>query len=396
MAELVKVRRLSDEEGQRLLRIVRRGEPKMTKSVIRYRRAMVVLASASGNTGPVIARLVAAGEDPVRARIHRFNERGVPADGAPVRGIVPRSNEGGMGSLDPRWAGGRPRRISAEDEAFLVATAIARPGKLGQPFTHWSLRKLVGYLADNPRRSVRIGRERARRLLAAHEITFQRTKTWKESPDPQREAKLARIEAVMEQCPQRTFAVDEFGPLTIQPVPGVGGAPRGRPARLPANYHKLAGVRYFHGCYSVGEDRLWGAVREHKGGVHTLTALRSIRAARPDGQPIHVILDNLSAHKGPTIRRWAARHAVELCSTPTYASWANPIEVHFGLLRSFVIAGSNHSNHGVLTRELHKHLRWRNAHARHPDLLAAQRRERARIRSERHRRWGQPRQRAAA
>src|SRR3982751_6367995 len=60
MAELVKVRRLSDEEGQRLLQIVRRGEPKMTKSVIRYRRAMVVLASASGNTVPAIARLVAA------------------------------------------------------------------------------------------------------------------------------------------------------------------------------------------------------------------------------------------------------------------------------------------------------------------------------------------------
>src|ERR671932_1285455 len=55
-------------------------------------------------------------------------------------------------ALDPRWAGGRPRRISAEDEAFLIETASTRPGKLGQPFTHWSLRKLVGYLADNPRR----------------------------------------------------------------------------------------------------------------------------------------------------------------------------------------------------------------------------------------------------
>ena len=41
MAERVKARRLSDEEGQRLLRIVRRGEPKAAKSVIRYRRAMV-------------------------------------------------------------------------------------------------------------------------------------------------------------------------------------------------------------------------------------------------------------------------------------------------------------------------------------------------------------------
>jgi transposase len=377
MAERVKVRRLSDEEGQRLLRMVRRGEPKTTKSVIRYRRAVVVLASAGGNSVPVIARLVAADEDTVREVIHRFNELG-------------------MGALDPRWAGGRPRRISTEDEAFLVATATTRPGKLGQPFSRWSMRKLVGYLADNPRRIVRIGRERARRLLAAHEITFQRTKTWKESPDPDREAKLARIEQVLEQHPDRTFAFDEFGPLTIRPVPGAGWAPRGRPVRLPANYHRTAGVRYFHGCYSIGEDRLWGVVRRRKSAANTLAALRSIRAARPDREPIYVILDNLSAHKGPTIRRWVARHAVELCFTPTYASWADPIEVHFGPLRCFVIAGSNHPNHVVLTRELHKHLRWRNAHARHPDVLAAQRRERARIRSERHRRWGQPKKRAAA
>src|SRR3954463_3690036 len=210
MAERVKVRRLSDEEGQRLLRIVRRGEPKMAKSVIRYRRAMGVLASAGGNSVPVIARLVAADEDTVRAVIHRFNELG-------------------MGALDPRWAGGRPRRISAEDEEFLVATATCRPEKLGCPFTHWSRRKLIGYLADNPRRIVHIGRERARRLLADHEITFQRTKTWKESPDPDREAKLARIETALEQHPDRTFAFDELGPLTIQPVPGADWAPQGRP-----------------------------------------------------------------------------------------------------------------------------------------------------------------------
>jgi transposase len=377
MAELVKVRRLSDEEGQRLLQIVRRGEPKMTKTVIRYRRAMVVLASASGNTVPAIARLVAADEDTVREVIHRFNELGMKA-------------------LDPRWAGGRPRRISAEDEEFLVETARTRPEKLGCPFTHWSVRKLVGYLAENPRRIVRIGRERARRLLADHEITFQRTKTWKESPDPDRDAKLARIEAAINDYPDRTFAFDEFGPLACVPTAGACWAPKGKPQRLPANYHKTAGVRQFHGCYSVGEDRLWGVVRRRKSAVNTLAALRSVRAARPDDHPIYVILDNLSAHKGAKIRRWAARHHVELCFTPTYASWANPIEVHFGPLRSFVLAGSAYRNHVALTRKLHEHLRWRNAHARHPDVLAAERRERARIRSEQHHRWGHPRQHAAA
>ncbi|MDR7303881.1 transposase InsO family protein [Haloactinomyces albus] len=150
-------------------------------------------------------------------------------------------------------------------------------------------------------------------------------------------------------------------------------------------------MTYFHGCYSIGDDTLWGINHRKKGTGNTLTALTSIRAARPDGQPISVILDNLSAHTGATIRRWAARNNVELCFTPTYASWANPIEAHFGPLRQFTLANSNHPNHVVQTRELHRYLRWRNAHARHPDVLAAKRRERARIRSEKGHRWGRPR-----
>lgn len=70
------------------------------------------------------------------------------------------------------------------------------------------------------------------------------------------------------------------------------------------------------------------------------------------------------------------------------ASWANPIEAHFGPLRQFTVANSNHRNHSVQTRSLHAYLRWRNRNARHPDVLAAQRRERARIRSEKGIRWG--------
>ncbi len=89
---------------------------------------------------------------------------------------------------------------------------------------------------------------------------------------------------------------------------------------------------------------MWGVDRRKKGVANTLAALKSIRAARPDGAPIHVILDNLSAHKGTDIRRWSTQHKAELCFTPTYASWANPIEAHFGPLRQFTIANSNHPN----------------------------------------------------
>jgi hypothetical protein len=138
------------------------------------------------------------------------------------------------------------------------------------------------------------------------------------------------------------------------------------------------------------DDRLWGVTRRRKGGDHTLTALKSIRAARPDGAPIYVILDNLSANKTAAIMAWARKNKVELCFTPTSASWANPIEAQFGPLRTFTLSGSNHRNHTVVATALQDYLHWRNANARHPDVIAAQRRERARMRSERQRRWGRP------
>lgn len=69
-------------------------------------------------------------------------------------------------------------------------------------------------------------------------------------------------------------------------------------------------------------------------------------------------------------------------------SWANPIEAHFGVLRQFTLANSRHPNHVVQTRRLHEYLRWRNGHARHPEVFEAQRRERARARSEKGHCWG--------
>jgi transposase len=371
MAQPVRARRLTDQEGRRLQQIARRGK----HGSVRVRRAMIIMASASGTLVPAIARLVAADEDTVRDVIHLFNQKGLAA-------------------LDPRWAGGRPRLISDDDVDVIVTAATTRPEKLGLPFTCWSLRKLAAYLAARPR-PVKVGRERLRQILHERGITFQRTRTWKESHDPDRDAKLDRIEHVTTCFPGRCFAFDQFGPLSIRPCHGSSWAERQRPIRLPATYHRTHGIRYFHGCYSLGDDQLWGVMRRRKGADHTLAALKSIRAARPGGYRLFVILDNLSANKTPAIRGWAKRANVELCFTPINASWANPIEAQFGPVRTFVMGGSNHANHTVLARKLQNYLRWRNANARHPDILAAQRRERARIRSERRHRWGRPKPKAA-
>jgi len=82
-------------------------------------------------------------------------------------------------------------------------------------------------------------------------------------------------------------------------------------------------------------------------------------------------------------------------SRPANASRANPIEAQSGPVRTFVMGGSDHRNHPALARKLQACLRWRNAHARHPGVLAAQRRERARLRSERQQRRGRPKPKAA-
>ena len=81
MAERVRARRLSDEEGRQLQQITRRGK----HGSIRVRRALIIMASASGTPVPAIARLVQADEDTVRQVIHRFNEIG-------------------SACLDPQWA----------------------------------------------------------------------------------------------------------------------------------------------------------------------------------------------------------------------------------------------------------------------------------------------------
>ena len=376
MATPVKVRRLSDEEGRQLQRIVRRGGGKTDKSIVKWRRALVVLASAGGNDVAVIARLVHTSPDRVREMIHSFNDKG-------------------MRALDPQWAGGRPRRITTEERQLITKTATKRPRSLGQPFTRWSVRKLAQHLATKKGPKVKISRERLRQILAEEKITFQRTKTWKESPDPLREEKLARIEYLLEHERERTFAFDEFGPLALKPEGGSCWAQMSRPQRLRANYHKPHGTRQLFAWYSLGADRLYGRIEPKKGARPTLRALKAIRAAVPDGQVIYVILDNLNHHRGPMIRQWCAENAVELAFTPTYGSWANPIEAHFGPLREFAIANSDHQSHAEMARAIRAYIRWRNAHTSDPEILALERKHRARMRGEAQRRWGQPKARAA-
>jgi len=123
MRDGIRVREISNEEGNRLLRIVRRS----SGSVVTWRRAQMVLLSAQGMDVAMIATVTFTSPDRVRDVLHNFN-----ADG--------------FDSLRPRYAGGRPPKFGAEQRAEIKKIALARPADHGLPFSTWSLSKLADYL----------------------------------------------------------------------------------------------------------------------------------------------------------------------------------------------------------------------------------------------------------
>ena len=148
MAERVRVRELSNDEGQRLLRIVRRG----TGSVVTWRRAQMVLLSAQGMDPAQIANVTFASADRVRDVLHNFN-----ADG--------------FDSLRPKYAGGRPPTFDLQQRAEIKKIAKSKPAEHGLPFSTWSLAKLADFLvAEGVVED--ISHEGLRKILRAEQVSF--------------------------------------------------------------------------------------------------------------------------------------------------------------------------------------------------------------------------------
>lgn len=99
-------------------------------------------------------------------------------------------NEYGFkGFDDPPNPEGRPSTLSAKQIRQMIKIALSRPTDLGLPYTHWSVAKLRSYLVLKLGIFPDYTDEWVRRLLRREGVSFQRTKTWKESPDPDFEVK---------------------------------------------------------------------------------------------------------------------------------------------------------------------------------------------------------------
>ncbi len=345
------VRPLAPTEGQRLKRLSKRAKHYSTRQ-----RAAILLASASGLSAAQVANALLTDESHVREVIHAFNERG-------------------FDSLTPNWRGGRPRRLTEDERARIVAVAGARPDLQGVPLTRWSLRRLARHLAAE---GISVSPAQLGRLLAQAGLSFQRTRSWKASPDPEYERKARRILALVKEQPEDgvVVAFDEMGPLSLRPEQGAGWAPRARPERHRATYTRRAGVRQLFAAYDVHFDRLRARLRPCKSGAEVLAFLRTIRAAYPRRKRLYWIQDNLSCHWTPAIRAYAAANNVELVPTPTYASYLNPVECHFHPLNEFVVKNADYLDWDAFGFAIARHVRYRNDPSERDERLArAERRQ---------------------
>lgn len=333
------VRPVSMTEGQRLQRIGRSA-----KDPVKLRRAIVVLMSAQGQSAPDIAHLLDCSQEYVRGVIHDFNDVG-------------------FGALDPKWSGGRPKTIGEQARRQIRVIARCCPRDLGLPFSAWSLSKLADHLVTAGV-VASVSRESVRQILRAGGVSWQATKTWKASRDPDFITKMHRVLDLYDDPPAdgRVLCADEFGPMNLQPRPGHAWRPAGHPARLRATYHRDDGVRHMLAALDLATGTMIYRIRERKRWREFLSFLKILRARWPGGR-LYVICDNYGPHQYPDVRTWAAGHNIELVYLPTSASWLNWIEAEFAALRYFALSGTDHRSHAEQAEAIAGYMRWRNARA---------------------------------
>jgi winged helix-turn-helix protein len=108
--------------------------------------------------------------------------------------------------------------------------AGARPDTQGLPFTRWSLAKLSAYLREQG--ICEISPAHLGRVLAEAGLSFQRTRSWKASLDPDYEQKAARVLSLYERPPRggAVISFDQMGPLSLRPMHGSAGPGAGVPS----------------------------------------------------------------------------------------------------------------------------------------------------------------------
>ena len=302
---------LKDEEREVLERWARR--PKSAQALAL--RCRIVLAAADGEQSKDIAARLGCSTQTVGRWRGRFARRGF--DG-----------------LHDEPRPGKPRQITDEDvERVIVKTLEGQPPNA----THWSTRSMA--------QAMGMSQTAISRIWRAFGLKPHRTEHFKLSPDPQFIDKVRDIVGLYLNPPEAAvvLCVDEKSQIQalersapILPLmPGV-------PERQTHDYVRN-GITNLYAALDVASGQVIADMTPRHRAEEFRKFLGLIESSVPDHLNVHVVLDNSSTHKTPSIQRWLTRHPrFTLHFTPTYSSWLNLVERWFAELSTKWIKRGSH------------------------------------------------------
>jgi transposase len=259
-----------------------------------------------------------------------------------------------LAGLFARYAGRERYKVTDRIEARVLARTTKHKPADGS--THWSSRKLAAELGD-------ISHMTVSRIWAKHGIKPHRLEGYLASNDPDFETKAAEVIGLYLNPPQHAavFSVDEK--TAIQALdrkdPVLPLSP-GRAERHGFEYFRH-GTLSLYAAFNTKTGEVLGKTATRHTSAEFVAFLTDIVANQPKGKAIHVIADNLSAHKTKHVDAFLAEHTnVQLHFTPTYSSWLNQVELWFSKIERDVIARGVFSSVSDLKRKLMRYIRHYN------------------------------------
>lgn len=286
---------LTDDERSKLVLIARRAKSSQRASL----RARIVIACAEGRTNQQVAADLRVNQVTVGKWRERFRVKRLE------------------GLLDePRV--GAPRKVSDADvEAVITRTLETTPRKA----THWSRRlmaKAVGFSPDT------IGR-----IWRAFGLKPHLTETFKLSPDPQFVEKVRDIVGLYMNPPENAVVLCFDEKSQMQALERTQPLLPMRPGQVERRTHDYIrhGTTTLFAALDVKTGSVIRDVKRRHRAIEFVKFLNLIDASVPAGSAVHLVLDNLSTHKAPAVKRWLQkRPRFHLHFTPTYSSWLNLVE----------------------------------------------------------------------
>jgi transposase len=258
-------------------------------------------------------------------------------------------SHGVNGLLELQHPGQRPTVITPKLQARVLEATRRKP-KDGS--THWSVRKLA--------RELNLSKDTVHRIWRTAGVKPHRLERYMASDDPDFESKAADIIGLYLDPPQHAalFCVDEKSAIqALDRLDPVLPLSPGRVERHGFEYYRH-GTLSLYAALDVKSGKVHGKTAAHHTSQEFVDFLAQVVEPCKSNQEIHIIVDNLSAHKTNKVAAFLERHPrVKLHFTPTYSSWLNQVEIWFARVEREVIARGVFTSVQDLARKLMRYIR---------------------------------------